>query len=66
MPAVLWRQARGLGQAGSALAFRLGLLRFLAIWALSVDVRISLPTRCSIINSWNTTGEALKALSNGA
>ena len=36
------------------------------IWALSVEVRVSLPTRCSIRNSWNTAGESLKAATNEA
>ncbi len=35
------------------------------ICAFRVDERISFPTRCSIRNSWNTAGAALKAVRNG-
>jgi hypothetical protein len=37
----------------------------LTICTLSVDVRISLPTRCSIRKSWNTSGEPLNAVRKG-
>ena len=36
-----------------------------SICALNVDVRISLPTRCSIMKSWNTSGEDLNAVRKG-
>jgi hypothetical protein len=37
----------------------------LTIRVLSVDVRVSLPTRCSMRNSWKAEGEALRAVTNG-
>lgn len=37
----------------------------LTICALNVERRVSLPTRCSIANSWNTLGESLKTAIKG-
>lgn len=37
----------------------------LTICALNVERRISLPTRCSMATSWNTSGESLKAAMKG-
>jgi hypothetical protein len=37
----------------------------LTIWALNVDDRVRLPTRCSIWNSWKAAGEAWYASMNG-
>ena len=37
----------------------------LSIRALSVDMRISLPTLCSIMKSWNTSGDESNAVRKG-
>ena len=37
----------------------------MTICALNVDLRVSLPTRWSIRNSWNKSGDSLKAAKNG-